>query len=453
MKHRVELRVVLFLFLTCSIGVSSLKAQEKRLLTLQEAISLSIKNSKQLKGSEAKIEEAQAALKEALDRRLPDASVSGSYLRVNNPTVDFKLKSNNSGNNGGGGNTSATPVTVNQAAYAMANVSLPIYSGFRIRYGIEASKYLEEATKLDADNDRQAVILNTIDVYNNVYKARAAVDVINQSLIEAKQRVVDFTNLEKNGLMARNDLLKAQLQQSNIELTLLDAQNNWKLANLSIDLLLGLPDNTEIVPDSASMSLVADQRNVQDYVQAAYQNRKDLSALDQRKLAAITNVKATKGEMYPSVALTGGYVAMDIPKVLTVYNAVNVGLGVQYNIGSLWKTNAKIQQAKARQRQLEVSEEELNDAIHLQVSQAYQNYLSEQKKIEVYATAVAQAEENFRIVQNKFNNSLATTTDLLDANVAQLQARLNYKISQSDVFVGYNRLLQAAGLLNINENK
>ena len=125
---------------------------------------------------------------------------------------------------------------MSQAAYGIVNASLPIYAGKRIKYGIESSKYLEKAASLDADNDREEVIMNTIDAYNNLYKAKAEVRLINQSLEQARQRVKDFANLEKNGLLARNDLLKAQLQASNIELSLVDAENNAKLSNINMNL-------------------------------------------------------------------------------------------------------------------------------------------------------------------------------------------------------------------------
>ena len=71
----------------------------------------------------------------------------------------------------------------------------------------------------------------------------------------------------------------------------------------------------------------------------------------------------------------------------------------------------------------------------------------------MYSVAIEQAEENYKIVKNKFDNSLATTTDLLEAEVAQLQARLNYSFAKSDAAVAYKRLLQATGTLNTTTNK
>lgn len=448
MKHNTARRWAALLLLG-SMGILKSWAQERHALTLQEAIDLSVKNSTQLKYSSAKIEEATAALREAVERKLPEASVSGSYLRLNSPNIDLKVKPTS---NGGGTGNGESPKP-SQAAYGLANVSLPLYSGLRIKYGIEAARYLAEAAKLDAANDKEAIILNAIDAFNNLYKSKAAVDLVQESLQTAQQRVKDFSNLEQNGLLARNDLLKAQLQESNVELSLLDAQNNWKLANISMNLLLGLPDSTELVPDTTSLHAATDVKPINDYLQSGLQHRNDLAALALRRKAAATGIKATEGEKLPSLALTGGYVALGIPKVLTVTNAVNLGVGVQYSLSSLWKNSAKVQQARAREKEIAANEMQLSDAIRLQIAQAYQNHLLSRKKIEVYQKAVAQATENYRIINNKYQNSLATATDLLDADVAQLQARLNFAFAQSDALVAYNKLLQAAGLLNETPTK
>jgi outer membrane protein TolC len=443
MKHK-RSAVLAGLVLVFSLTTASLWAQEKRSLRLHEAIELSIKNSKQLKGSQAKIEEATASLKEAVERRLPDAGISGSYLLLNHPFFDLKTQKDNTNGGGTAANKSPQPSAL---AYGMANVSMPIFSGFRIKYGVESAKYLEQAVKLDAENDREEIILNTIDAYNNLYKSKAAVDLVAENLQSARERATQFASLEKNGLLPRNDLLKAQLQVSNTELALLDAQNNWQLANINMDLMLGLPEKTELVIDSSSLEPATNLKTIEEYVQAGLKYRKDLSALSYRKKAASTAIKAAKGETYPSLAVTGGYIAMEVPQIVTVANALNVGVGVQYSLSSLWKNKAKVQQAQAREKQVAASEEQLADAIRLQVNQAYQNYLVSQKKIEVYERAIAQASEAYRVIKNKYGNSLATTTELLDADVAQLQARMNFAFAKSDAVVAYNKLLQTAGLL------
>lgn len=439
MKHKLT-TVATCLAVLYFVNIQTVKAQDStRKITLKEAVDLSIANSHLLKNNKAKIDEAIAATKEATERKLPDFSVSASYLYLPvQPKIN--LKSDTSG--GGGG------PKVSQAMYGIASVSLPLYAGGKIKYGIESSKYLAQAARLDADDNREAIILNTINAYSNLYKAQAAVALVKDNLAQSNQRVKDFTNLEKNGLLARNDLLKVALQSSNIELTLLDAESNYTLAGVNMALMLGLPEHTVLSADAASLQQTGEIKTIEEYEAQALQGRKDIAALAFRKKVAEVNIKYVKADYYPSVALTSGYIALDVPKFVTITNAVNLGVGVKYSLSSLWKTKSKIAQAAARVQQLSANQDMLNDNIRLQINQAYQAYLLSQKKIEVYKKAVEQAAENYRITKNKYDNALATTTDLLDADVAQLQTKLNVSNATADAVVAYNKLLQTAGLLN-----
>ena len=413
-------------------------AQQSRTLTLKDAVSLTLGYNKTLKTNQVKIEQAAAAVQEAYEKKLPDAGVSGSYLYL---PIEPNITMKNSSSSGGG-------PKVNQVLYGMANVSVPVYTANRLQYGIESAKYLEQAVKLNADNDKEQIILNTVNACINLYKAYTAIGLVKENLETAKQRVKDFTNLEKNGLLARNDLMKAELQASNVELALLDAETNYKLASVNMNLMMGLPEQTELVPDKSGLALPSDVKTLDDYETDALKSRKDINALSYREKAADLGIKSAKAGYYPSIALTGGYVAADIPKFLSVVNAVNIGVGVKYDIASLWKTKTKIQQAKLNVQEIKLGEEALSDNIKLQVNQAYQNFLLSRKKIEVYNKAVEQATENYRITKNKYDNALASTQELLDADVALLQTKLSVTNAQADSFLAYNKLLQVTGTIN-----
>lgn len=427
-------------------GTLSAGAQQAKKLTLTEAIEMGLKSSGRMHIATAKTEEAHANLREANERRLPDLKASGSYLRLNSPDVNLKVKlgsSQNSGQESGG------MPKVDQLAYGMVTATLPVFSGFRIKYGIESAKYLEQASKFDAETDRQEVIQTTIDAFANVYKAKRSVELVKENLQREEARVKDFTNLEKNGLMARNDLLKVQLQKSNVELALLEAESNLKIAAMNLALQLGLPQGTEIQPDTTGMEAMPDAGSVAQWEKIALEQRKDKSALNARIEAAKVGVNAAKGEYWPGLALTGGYIGADIPSFLTVANALNVGVGLQYNVSSLWKTGSKVEAAKARLHQAEAMEGIVADQVRLEVTHAYHSYVLSTQKTKVFAQSVEQADENYRITKNKYDNNLATTTDLLDADVAQLQARLNYAFSKADAMVAYKKLQKAAGTLNV----
>ncbi len=432
MKHKLLITIGTVLFL------NSIHAQQSRTLTLKDAVDLTLGYNKTLKANKVKIEEAAAATQEAYEKKLPDAGVSGAYMYLPfQPNINMKT-----GSSSGGG------PKVNQVVYGMANVSVPLYNANKLNYGIESAKYLEEAVKLSAENDKEQIVLNTVNACINLYKAYTAIGLVKENLETAKQRVKDFTSLEKNGLLARNDLMKAELQASNIELSLLDAETSYKLASVNMNLMMGLPEQTELVPDKSGLALPVSVKSLDEYEADAFKNRKDATALTYREKIADVGVKTAKTGYYPSLALTGGYVAADIPKFLSVTNAVNIGVGVKYDIASLWKTKTKIQQAKLKVQETKLAEETLNDNIKLQVNQAYQAYLLSQKKIEVYEKSVEQATENYRITKNKYDNSLATTTELLDADVALLQSKLGVTNAKADSFLAYNKLLQVTGTIN-----
>lgn len=436
MKHR------LITLITTVFIITNISAQQTKSLTLKEAVDLTLAYNKTLKINKEKITQAALNTREAYERRLPTASISGSYLYLpTQPNITMKNGSDSGGGTGSGH-------SVHQAMYGIANVSYPIYTGGKLKYGIESAKYLEEAVKLDADNDREAIIMNTVNACINLYKAYQAIDLVKENLNTAQQRVKDLSNLEKNGLLARNDLMKAELQASNVELSLLDAETNYKLASVNMNLMMGLPEQTQLIPDRTGLALPTEIKTLEDYEQDAQKNRKDISALTYREKAAGVGIKNAKADYYPSLALTGGYVAADIPKFLSITNAVNVGLGVKWDIGSLWKTKTKIAEAKSTLQQVKLNEEQLNDAVRMQVVQAYEVYLLSVKKIQVYEKAVEQATENYRITKNKYDNALATTTDLLDADVALLQSKLGVTNAKADSFLAYNKLLQVTGTIN-----
>jgi outer membrane protein len=442
------------LFIAVLITVSNLfsivvKGQDVKALTMQETVNLSLQNSHTLKASSARIEQAQAAVKQATNNRLPNASISGSYLYLANPSYSLKTGGGSSDTSGHG---TSLP-KINQAMYSNFSVSLPVFTGGKIKYGIESAKFLEQAMSLDVDQDKEGVILNSIQAYINLYKAAATRNVVKENLLQSKSRDSVLSRLEHNGLLARNDLLKSELQTSNIELSLLDAETNLKMANVNMDLMIGYPETTILKPDTTGFSKEFSLKTLDDYEQLAFQNRKDMQAFSFRKEAAIAGISVAKSDLYPSIALSAGNITANIPGLVAVRFAGNVGVGLKYDISSLWKSKANIDAAKSRVTEITANEAQLSDGIRLQVNQSFEDYLLSQKKTEVLNNAVGQAEENYRITKNKFDNSLVTTTDLLDANVALLTAKIQLAVAKADVLLAYSKLLETSGILSNTINQ
>ena len=94
----------------------------------------------------------------------------------------------------------------------------------------------------------------------------------------------------------------------------------------------------------------------------------------------------------------------------------------------------------------------LTDRIKVEVQEAQENYALSLKQFKVYQEAVVQADENFRIVKDKYDNGLSDTNDLLEADVQDLQAKLNEAFSKADIAQSYYELLNASGKLTDSFN-
>ncbi len=432
----------LFIALTvCSISI--LQAQENRSLSLKEAIELGLENSKQLKISLSKSIQAKLETEGKKDGYIPDLDVSGQYLRMNEPTVDVNsaLLGESSDSEDG------LSIAPEYLALGMASAKMPLFSGLKIRNGVRSAKYLENAANLDVEAQKSEVILNLVNAYMNLYKAQETVKLVEEDLAESKKRVKDFTRMNDNGVLALNDLLKAQLQESNTSLALLDAENNHRVANYNMTLLLGLDEASQLLLDSIKTTQFEEVLNVGDLRNKALSDRKDLQAMSERKKASETGVKIAKGDYWPSVGLSGGYAAMDIDQLATISNAWNVGLGVSFNISQLYKNGSHVHRAKEQLVQTQLMEEQLTDQVKREVFKSLSDYRESLLRMDVYKTAEKQAKENYRITKNKHDNNLATTTDLLDADVDLLQAELNLRFSKADALSAYCKLLEVSGQL------
>ncbi len=129
-----------------------------------------------------------------------------------------------------------------------------------------------------------------------------------------------------------------------------DVENNLKVTMVNMDIMLGLPEETILIPDSASLGEPGAVKTIMEYEQLAMQNRKDMQAIGYRKQASQVGIQSAKSGYYPSVALTGGYVALDIPNFITVTNAFTFGVGLSYNVSSLMENERPCYRSKSQAR-------------------------------------------------------------------------------------------------------
>jgi outer membrane protein TolC len=438
-----RIKFLLLLFL-CGIAADAQKID----LPLNNAVQMAVSKSNSVNLADMKVKTKGYELETVKNHRYPDVKVSGQYLRLTN--ADVKLRSSGESNSDPNAEPESSP-KVNQLALGQASVTMPIFSGFKLRNSIKASENFYRAEKSTAEFTTSQTILQVVEYYGDLYKAQRAVELLRESLKSSNERVREFTDRMDNGLIARNDLLKAQLQVSKTQLSLDEAEKNVRMLNYELITLLKLPAGTEIEvnPDNIDKDLFS--KTVKTEAEAL-QSRKDLEALHFDREAANANIKVAKSDYYPALSLTGGYVALDIQNVVNVTNAMNVGVGLSYNLSSIFKNGKEVKAAKNRAKELEIQEAILSDQIKTEITSARENYELSLKQDAVYADAVKQADENYRIVKDKYDNGLSDTNDLLEADVEDLSAKINQTYAKANVILKYYEWLDASGQLTESFN-
>ena len=387
-----------------------------------------------MKVAEAAKNTSEYKVQSAKNNRLPDISLSGQYMHLFTTTnVDIKLPMQSSG--GGMG------VEPNQLLLGQASASVPVFAGFKIKNAIKSSELMVDLSNLQIEATKENVVWQAINLYFGLYKTQRSIDVLNENLVRANQRVKDFQNFLDNGIIARNDLLRAKLQASNVQVAIDEAETQYKNINYRLNLLTG-QDETKIVHVDNVETLKTINQNSQDYV-----NRTDVKSYDVKNQIADSQIKIAKAAYYPQLAVSAGYVAMDIDKVASVTNATNVGVGLKYDLSSLYKNKAEVEIAKAQKLENEMQKETTIDKAKVEMNEAFQKYDLAKKKNNVYKEAVEQANENYRIVKDKNDNGLADTDDLLEADVQQLQAKINQVVGDADEQLAIYEYYYTTGIL------
>ncbi|WP_348798944.1 TolC family protein [Flavobacterium adhaerens] len=426
----------LVLFGSFFVGVTTITAQEKTNLKLEEAIQLAWTKSNEVSLANTKVDTKKHELQSVKNNQYPDLAISGQFLGLNEPTFTSSLST--------GSEDIPVPghVTVGQAS-----LKVPIFAGMKIHNGIKLQDNLYQAETAMASKTKEDVAMRVINHYANLYKAQRTIELIKENQKSAQQRVTDFEAMEKNGIIPRNDLLKAQLQVSKLQLSLDEALNTETILNYNLVTLLKLPSGTKLVVNENDL-INFPKSEVPTSEQPALENRKDLEALQFQSKASENNINMAKSGYYPVVAITGGYAAFNIQHIMQLENAMFLGLGVTYDLSGILKNGTEVKIAKSKALEVKDSEEILKDNIRIQVQQAITNYDLAIKQNAVLTEAVEQSVENYRIVKDKHENGLADTNDLLDADIEQLRSKISETIAKVDVIQKYYELLSTTGQLS-----
>jgi outer membrane protein len=428
----------LALFLT----IFSAEAQT-RTIGLEEAVRLGVQNSKQLKLAQNKVSQAVSQLEQAKDETLPTAKVSAGYSHALMLARNFALPSD-------GGDPKSIKFPFDNTLYqGTLSINQPIINGHRFRYAKESANLLIQSSKLDAEKDKDEIVYNIISAYINFYKIQQNQKIIAQNLEDVDQKLTEIKKYEGQGLATKNDVLRFQLQKSNIQLQQIELDNNRKVVNYNLNILLGLPENTTVQVQDVVYKLDMNDRP-EVYMKQALQDRKEFGSLNYQDKLADVNIKKVHDEKLPTVGIGGNLYYINptkqlIPQSATYLAPFIVGVNASWDITGFFRNKNKLTEANLQKQEVAVTRDLLTDQVKMDVNRSYTQYQQTLEKIKVLNDAVIQATENERITESKYRNNLATTTDRIDAQTLLYEARLNLELAKADATAAYYTLLKTTG--------
>jgi outer membrane protein len=436
----------LFIFFLTSTLVAQQTVQQVR---LSDCISRALGKNPSLQISEAKVQAAEARSSEAATALLPQVKFSGRAAELSK--IDpFGIAI------GPPVNLSMVLFPSIRENYSMKlSLQQPLFTGFKLQKNREMAELNASATKEELTKDQSDLVLNVIASYWNFYRAIKIEEVMRQTVEQMSGHVKDIKALSKQGMATDADVMKVQVQLSDVKGKQIEARNAVRLASMALNSLMKNSLDTDIQPGdtpdiSQNTAGALLHENVYSLQRRASEHRPELKSMYLRRDMSSAGVTAAKGGWYPQIVLAANYdYARPNQRIIPPKDqwdgTWDIGVTVQWNIWDWYATGHQTAQAEASLRQSEAGIVQLEDAVALDVAQQYFNAQTANEKVAVAFGGLEQAQESYRMTSEKFKTGVVSNTDMLDAETALMQARLTHTQAVVDCTLALARLKKAIG--------
>ncbi len=443
MKLQRNIRFIVLALVVLIVSATGVSAQNRRSLSLDQTITIGLEQSKSLHASLMRVDAANAKSSETNASRLPKVTFGGTYTRLSEiPSTVLPLSETRS---------FEFPAIFNNYNLKLT-LQQPLFTGFKISSGAEMAEYNANATEQDYKKDQSELVLNIKTAYWNLFKAKEVKKVLEENVGQIQSHLKDVQNLFNQGIATNNEVLKVQVQLSNVQLMLLDMENNVQLAMVNLNYLMNQPLSTDLELTSSPTDNIqySVTENLDALINKALNQRTEVKGMEYRLKAGESAVTFAKSGWYPQVYLVGNYNYSNpnqryFPQKNQFDGTWDASIALSMDIWNWGQTINQTEQAQAQLEQAHDGLAQLRDGISMEVTSSFLSLKKSKESIELATKGVKQAEENYRITNEKFKAGLASNTDLLDAEVALLQAKTNHTTSLVDFELAQARLEKSLG--------
>lgn len=423
------------LIVLCSaVLCSQYLCAQSRTMGIEEMFRLADENSKSIQTYRTGKEVADENLKAAKAQRLPDisASLSGSYWG------NGKLWDRDFSN--------ATKIDMphwgNNFALEAQQV---VYAGGAISSGIELAELEKQLAEMDWQKNRQDIRFLLVGHYLNLYKLHNQIEVLHKNLELTDQLIANMQARLEEGTALENDITRYELQRETLRLQLAKVEDACKIANHQLVITLHLPEGTVVQPDTTLNDSRIQTMSEANWQELAAQNNLNLQQAETGIKVNRQRVKLERSERLPKISLVAaehldGPITIEVPVLDNNFNYWYVGVGVKYNISSLFKNNRKLKAARLNVRKAQETYELAQEQTNHAVQESYVNFLTSFTDLRTQQKSVELADQNYSVTSNRYQNDLALLTDMLDASNMKLSADLGLVNARINVIYNYYKM-------------
>ena len=445
-------KIIILTSLLFSTGIS---AQET--LTLEQCREMALKYNKEMAASAKQTESARYTAKSYKGNFFPNFTLSGTGI-YSTADGSFGIAGGNlptflpnaAGQflpNNGFAYFPGVDLNYKIGMIYMGGVQIeqPLYMGGKIRAAYKMSLLGKEMARMNETLTASEVIVKTDQAYAQVIKAKEMKKVAekyNAVLIELMKNV---ESAHKHGLKPRNDVLKVQVKLNESELNIRKAGNALRLATMNLCHYIGKPLGTDIRTSDSFPEVEQDiQLQISDI-----SARPEYAILNQQVAIAKQQVKLNRSELLPQIGVKGSY---DYIHGLEVNNLFDKGsfsvlLNVSVPLFHFGERTGKVRAAKAKLEQTRLEQENMNEQMLLELTQAANNLDEARLESSIAERSLQQAEENMRVSRSQYDVGLETLSDHLEAQAMWQQAYETKVDTHFRLYLNYVAYLKATGTL------
>ncbi|CQR70602.1 Outer membrane protein TolC precursor [Sporomusa ovata DSM 2662] len=412
-------------------------------LTLDEAVAMALKSNPSVKISESELEKANWDVSVAKAGKAPSVSLSHNASRYKTAASGAYVYNYNS--------PTDRPYKVPVPDYLTTlyansiDLTLPLYTGGKLEGTIDKAKLAVKVADLGIAEAQQQIKLDATNGYYSILQTRNLVTLRGESLDRLAEHLKNVEAQYNAGTVAKTDVLRSEVEKADAEQNLIIAKNSYELAVSSLNNIISLPLDTELIVKD-ELKYQKFDKTLEDCIKVALTNRPSLAQAQVNVDIAKTSIKVAESGNKLTVAATASEKWHDSDFPGTENNTWSIGINASYNLFDGGLVRAQVKGSKAELTKATEQLRQIKDSVQLEVRQAYLNMLEAEKRIETSKVAVVKGEEDYKIAQVRYSAGVGTNLDVIDSQVALTSAKTDYVQALYDYNTSRAKLNKAMGI-------